>query len=180
MPVGVVLRRRPGVTRWAKWVWQAVGLLPGAGPATWKVLRQEGDVTEYHAATLPIELFRGETEAYRTSLAMTPPSAFVILRPGEGDGPDGMAVHRVTASAYEAQDHTDGGEDQVEPVALPDALIGWVRDFCAAQGEEAPFRKRKRDEKRVDLQSEGVGDARIRQEADVYRAPGAMKPERLP
>ena len=33
LQVGVVIRKQPGVTRWAKWVWRAVGVLPGAGPA---------------------------------------------------------------------------------------------------------------------------------------------------
>ena len=49
MPVGVVLRRTPGVTRWAKWAWTAVAVLPGAGPGNWRELRREGDAVEYHA-----------------------------------------------------------------------------------------------------------------------------------
>ncbi|MEZ5716292.1 MAG: DUF3305 domain-containing protein [Paracoccaceae bacterium] len=179
MTVGIVLRRKPGVTRWSKWVWEVAGLLPGAGPADWKVLREENGITDYHATTLTLVLHRSETESYRTALAMDPPSGFVILREGEGHGPDDLGIVKLTVSAYEAQDHTDSSEDIVEPVALPEVLIDWLASFVSAQGEEAPFVKRRRDKKRVDLHEDGVGDARIRQEADVYRAPGSMKPRRL-
>ena len=33
VPIGVVLRRTPGVTRWQKWAWKVTAVLPGAGPA---------------------------------------------------------------------------------------------------------------------------------------------------
>lgn len=54
--VGVVIRKSPGVTRWAKWAWQAVAVLPGAAQASWKVLRSENEVTDYHAADLAIDI----------------------------------------------------------------------------------------------------------------------------
>src|SRR6056297_102820 len=77
LPLGVVLRRSPGVTRWAKWAWKAVAVIPGAGPAGWRVLRGEDGVTEFHAATVPLELHSTEVGSYRTSLMMTPPAVFV-------------------------------------------------------------------------------------------------------
>ncbi|MEM8627539.1 MAG: DUF3305 domain-containing protein, partial [Pseudomonadota bacterium] len=40
LPVGVVVRRTPGVSRWAKWHYQPIAVLPGAGPAHWKTLRE--------------------------------------------------------------------------------------------------------------------------------------------
>ena len=177
MMVGVVLRRKPGVTRWAKWVWEPAGLIPGALPAQWKILREEDGATEYHAGTVALEVHRAEAEAYRVCLAMDPPSAFVVLRDGEGDGPDDMALQTLTVSAYEAQDYLDSGEEIVEPVPLPETLVAWLTSFCSAQDEEAPFKKRKRDKKRVDLSEDGVGDARIRQPVDVYRSPRGTKPE---
>ena len=64
MPVGIVLKKAPGVTRWVPWNWTATGLLPGAGPAEWHELRREGDTVEYQAATLELELHGAETEAY--------------------------------------------------------------------------------------------------------------------
>lgn len=179
MPLGVVLRRSPGVTRWAKWAWRAVDVLPGAPPADWKLLQQEGDASEFHAATLDLELHRTDAEAYRVSLAMTPPSVFVVLRVGEGSAPEfDISVHAVTASAYEAQDYMDSGEEIVEPVPMPEGLVALIRDFADLHFHDEPFIKRKRDKKRIDLVQDGIGDARIRQVADVYRAPGSAKPKK--
>ena len=178
MPLGVVLARRPGVTRWASHSWRAVAVLPGAGDADWRLMRQEGEVAEFHAATLPLELHRADVEAYNVSLAMSPPSVFVVLRPDEDpDSKQEIFVQGVTASAYEAQDYTDSGEETVEAVPMPEGLVAWVRDFVAAHFTDEPFIKRKRDKKRIDLTEDGIGDARIRQTADVYRAPSAQKPK---
>ena len=63
IPLGIVVRKSPGMTRWAKWVWRVVDILPGAGPADWTVLRDEAEVTEYHAATVPLSLYVSDTEA---------------------------------------------------------------------------------------------------------------------
>ena len=178
MPLGVVLARRPGVTRWATHSWQAHAVLPGAGPANWRVLREEEGVTEFHAATLPLTLHRADVEAYKVSLSMNPPAVFVVLRLSEDPGHAwDVYVQAVTASAYEAQDYLDSGNEQVEPVAMPEGLVAWVRDFVDAHFEEVPFIKRQRDRQRVDQSEDGIGDSRVRQVADVYRAPGAVKPK---
>ena len=58
---------------------------------------------------------------------------------------------------------------------MSEGLTAWIRDFCDVHFHEEPFIKRRRDKKRVDLTEDGIGDARIRQTADVYRAPGATK-----
>ena len=178
MPLGVVLARRPGVTRWASHSWRAMAVLPGAAAANWQLLRQEGEVQEYHAATLSLELHRADVEGYNVSLAMDPPSVFVILRPDEDpESKQDIFVQAVTASAYEAQDYTDLGEETVEAVPMPEGLVAWIRDFVAAHFHDEPFIKRKRDKKRIDLTEDGIGDARIRQTADVYRAPSTQKPK---
>ncbi|QGX97043.1 DUF3305 domain-containing protein [Roseovarius faecimaris] len=170
MPLGVVIRRMPGVTRWARHVWKAVAVLPGAGEASWKELRREGDAVEYHAATLTLELYRTDTEAYLQGLSAEVPAIYVVMRDAEeGDAP--LDITLVTASPFEAQDYADTGEEQVEKVPMPEGLIAWVRDFAEAHHEEEVFVKRKRDKKRIDLKEDGIGDARIRQVADVYRAP---------
>ena len=109
------MRRTPGVTRWAKWYWRAVAVLPGAGPADWKELRREGEAAEFHAATLPLTLWAPDTEAYLVNLADHPPSVYVILR-NEPDGQMPLTVALVTASPFEAQDYADSGEELVEKV----------------------------------------------------------------
>lgn len=170
MPLGVIVRRIPGVTRWARWHWRAVAVLPGAGPADWTELRREGEAVEYHAATLPLTLYSSETEAYLANLSDRIPAIYVVLREsGTADRP--LEAHLATASPYEGQDYADNGEDIVEKVPMPEGLVAWVRDFALAHHREEIFVKRRRDKKRVDLQEDGKGDARIRQASDVYRAP---------
>jgi hypothetical protein len=168
--VGVIVRRQPGVTRWAKVVWQAVGLIPFAGPGSWQELRREGEVIDYHAATANLTLWRTDTEAYLVALNGRPPSVFAILRPGR----ERPSLLMVTASANEAQDYADNGEDIVERLTMPEGLEAWVRDFVARHHVEEEFVKRKRKGDRTDVQ-DGVGDARVRQVADVYRAPGSIR-----
>ena len=170
MPVGVVLTRRPGATRWAKWSWQATALLPGAGPASFAILREEGGATEYHAATLPLTLHAADAEAYRAELTARAPSVYVVMRERLGAEPP-LEVALITASPYEGQDYADSGEEIVEKVPMTEGLIAWVRDWALAHHEETPFVKRKRDKHRIDRVQDGIGDARIRQASDIYRAP---------
>ena len=173
MPLGIVIRRAPGVTRWVNHVWKAVAVLPGAGEAHWKELRRDGETLEYHAATLPLELFRTDTEAYLHGLSTKEPSIYVVMRESEGDQPLEMVL--VTASPYEAQDYADTGEELVEKVAMPEGLVAWIRDYVEQHHEHEEFIKRRRDKARVDLKQNGIGDSRIRQASDVYRAPSSQE-----
>lgn len=170
MPVGVVVRRLPGVTRWAKWSWKAVALLPGAGPADWSELRREGDAVEYHAATLPLVLWRTDTEAYLHALGARVPTVAVVMRPTT-DPQRPLDVFRVTASPYEAQDYQDSGEEIVELVPMTAGLRAWVQEFCDRHHEHEPFVKRRRGPRMEMREEDGKGDSRVRQISDVYRAP---------
>ena len=169
IPLGVVIRRVPGVTKWAKHVWKAVAVLPGAPSANWKELRRDGDAVEFHASTLPLELFRTDTESYLHGLSAETPAIYVVMRVADNDDP--LDVLLVTASPYEAQDYADTGEELVEKVPMPDGLIALIRDYVQEHHEDEVFIKRRRNKTRVDLKEDGIGDARIRQPADVYRAP---------
>ncbi len=170
MPVGVIVRKTPGVTRWAKWNWRAVAVLPGAAPADWVELRREGDAVEYHAATLPLNLWADETEAYMVNLSDGQPSVYLVLR-NDLDGNRPMDAALITASPFEGQDYADTGEEIVEKIPMTEGLIAWVRDFTFEHHRDEVFIKRRRDKKRTDLVEDGKGDARIRQTSDVYRAP---------
>nr|WP_321253440.1 DUF3305 domain-containing protein [uncultured Ruegeria sp.] len=170
MPVGVVVRKTPSVTRWARWNWRAVAALPGAGPADWKELRREGEAVEYHAATLPLTLWADETEAYMVNLSDIQPSVYLVLR-DELDGDHPLNAVLITASPFEGQDYADTGEEIVEKIPMSEGLIAWVRDFTLQHHRDEVFVKRRRDKKRTDLVEDGKGDARIRQASDVYRAP---------
>jgi hypothetical protein len=174
MPLGIVLRQAPGVTRWARWSWSAVAVLPGAPEADWRELRREGEAVEYHAGTVTMELHGADTEAYVHELGSERPSVYVVMRPTDDDArPFGFVT--VTASPYEAQDYTDSDVQQVERVAMPLSVLGFVQDFVATHHREETFVKRRRDKKRVDLTQDGVGDARISQATDVYRSPSTRR-----
>jgi hypothetical protein len=169
-----VLKRSPGVTRWAKWVWRATDVLPGAGTADWKVLRDEGGETLFHAATLPLTLYVSDTEAYVHELQTREPSVYVILR-DSGTAARPLDVVRVTVSPYEAQDYSDSAEQMVEKVAMPAGMHAWVAAFVARHHQEDTFVKRRRDRAQTDRVEDGVGDPRIAQASDVYRSPAARK-----
>ncbi|MEO1773693.1 MAG: DUF3305 domain-containing protein [Pseudomonadota bacterium] len=174
--LGVVLRRQPGVTRWQKWIWRAVAVLPGAAPADWALLREEDGAAEFHAATLPLTLHRKETEPYRVALAGEPPVVFVVLRPNEGQAPEEFPLvpFLVTASPYEAQDYADSGEESVERIAMPPALVGWISDFVGRHHVEEVFKKRRRDRVETDTVEDGRGDRRVMPN-DVFRSPAGRR-----
>lgn len=180
IPVGVVLRRAPGVTRWARWHWTASAVLPGAGKADWRELRRDGDTVEYHAATETLELHGTETESYLHGLSAAVPSLYVVMRQtGSQTGTEPpLEVVLITASPYEAQDYTDSGEEIVEKVPMPPGLVAWVREFIDQFHHDEPFVKRKRKNKRIDLSQDGIGDPRISKDADIYASP-TLKRKRL-
>lgn len=146
MPVGIVVERRELNNRWQKIAWKPVGVLPGAGPidASKMLLGGEG-WTHFHMATLPLELHRKETLAYKTNLNDNPPRLFVVLRINEDPGAlEDVAPFLITASAFQAQDYLDAGDDIVEGVTMPDAIVAWVQAFCDHHHVDEPFKKRKR------------------------------------
>lgn len=173
VPVGVVIRRQPGVTRWQKWNWTASGVLLGSGPSDWRVLRTDGDIVEYHGGTVQLDLHGAEAEAYDHNLKAQVPSLYVVMRDGEGEAP--LDILLVTASPYEAQDYTDSGEEIVEKVAMPPAMRAIVQKFVAEHHKEEVFVKRKRDKERVDLVQDGIGDPRIGKAADIYASPDVKR-----
>lgn len=178
--VGAVVRRTPGVTRWARDIWKPVAVIPGAPEAFWKEMVREGDVVDYHAGTVAMELFRADVESYLVSLNMTTPSVWIIMDRDESRrSPSGWFVSAITASAYEAQDALDSGESIVEAVPIPESLAAWIKEFVDMHYIEEPFKKRRRDKHRVDGIEDGKGDARIRQESDVFRAPSDIKKPRV-
>lgn len=154
LPLGVVLERRKIDHPWKEYVWQAVGVFAGAAAldprGEWRLLRRDEERERYHAGTLPLDLYRSETEGYKLNLSQKPPRVFVIVRYCEGGKPHELQPFKVTACPYEAEEYLDGGDDLVEAVAMPDAVLGLVRDFIAEHHVEQAFQKRKR--KRFDPQ----------------------------
>ncbi|MFQ5773292.1 MAG: DUF3305 domain-containing protein [Kiloniellaceae bacterium] len=160
LPLGVVLERRRIDHPWLDYSWAPVAVIPGAPPrdphGEWSVLRQGEDWIHYHGGTLPLELFRRETEGYKLNLSQEPPRVFVVLRAGEdSDSEHEVVPFLVTACPYEAQDYLDSGEEIVEAVTMPPDVIAFVQAYIDRHHVDEPFRKRKR--KRADPQKVGFG-----------------------
>jgi hypothetical protein len=102
------------------------------------------------------------------------PGVYVVLRQTEsGDWP--YCVHLVTASPHEAQLYAESGDEIVEKVTMPVGLAGWVKAYTDAHYVEETFVKRKRRKHMDATPEDGIGDPRIAQATDVYRAPGSRR-----
>ena len=171
MPLGVVVERRELDNRWQRWAWQPVAVIPGAAPvAEWRELVRGERFVRWHAATLPLELHRTETEGYRVNLSGRSPAIYVVLRkiqPSERTAGNDVAPFAVTASPYDAEGYMEG-DDLVEAVPMPEGLIGWVQAFIERHHVDRPFVKRKR--KRAKAEEPGPGRS-----ADDLPAPRARQ-----
>src|SRR3546814_8427927 len=69
LPLGVVLEWRRVDHPWKDHDWRPVAVIPGAQPldprGPWTLLREGEAVRQYHAGTLPLELFRSDTLGYK-------------------------------------------------------------------------------------------------------------------
>ena len=149
IPVAVQVERREPVNRWAEPHYVPVGVAPGAlDRPDWTPLVEGERAVRFHAANMTLHLHRKDTEGLIETVREAKPVLFVVLRP-TGDAP-GVAVHLVTASTHEAQDHTDAGEDVVERVPMPSAIKDTIEAFIAAHHVDEPFHKRKRKRDRVE------------------------------
>jgi Protein of unknown function (DUF3305) len=169
MPLGVVVERRELDNPWQRWAWKAVAVLPGAPPVeAWRELERAERAVRWLAATLPLELHRAETEAYRVNLAGRSPAIYVVLRkvqPSERTAGNDVAPFAVTASPYDAEGYMEG-EDLVEVAPMPEGLIAWVQAFVERHHVDQPFVKRKRvkgEERGGDPPANGLSPAPVRQ-----------------
>jgi Protein of unknown function (DUF3305) len=169
MPLGVVVERRELDNPWQRWAWKAAAVIPGAPPVeAWREIVRGERCVRWHAATLPLELHRAETEAYRVNLSGRSPAVYVVLRkvqPSERTAGNDVAPFAVTASPYDAEGYMEG-EDLVEAAPMPQALIAWVREFVERHHVDQPFVKRKRKRiKGEELDDDGRtdGPAPVRQ-----------------
>lgn len=146
MPLGIVLERRRSASPWADWTWRPVSVIPGAPPVegAWRLLREGEGWAQFHAATLPLELFRTDTEGYKLNLSQEPPRLWVVLRPDEGGESGAVVPFVVTASAHECEGYQVSGAEVVETVPMPDEVIALVRDFTEQHHVDVPFVKRER------------------------------------
>ncbi len=159
LSVGIVVERRNIDNPWQDYRWTPVEVIPGVAletDAPWKTLREEKDWAHFLVGSMDIELFRGETEGYRSNLSNEPPRVYVVLSPGEeADDPDVMPF-LVTVCPYEAERYTESGEDIVEGVPMPLEIAAWLQSFVDTHHVDEPFKKRKQ-KKAYDPRKGGLG-----------------------
>lgn len=144
--LGVVVAREKIDHPWQEYRWRALSVfLDPPEKASWRQLVKDKDVTQFHAATIPLVLHRKETMSYRVNLANGEPSIYVVLREANDTGAEyPVSVHAVTASPFEAQTYGDLAFDSVDRVAMPDRLVAMVELFVGEHPGEDKFTKRQR------------------------------------
>ena len=145
-PVSVTMERVPLVNRWTSERWQAacVELFDDAEHIPRRIADDAG-YARWRFGGLAIEFYRAEAEGYYLNLASGNPKAFVMWRPAEdGDEPAARPL-LVTLSYGEAARLLDAGE-QVDPVPVPEPLLGALEAFVAAYYRPEPRKKAKRNE----------------------------------
>ena len=147
MPLGVVIERRESSSRWQRWAFQPIAVIPGAPPVEgWREIMTGPGWMHFHIGTLPAELYRSQTPAYLHNLSMTRPSVYVVLRQ-DPDAPEDQPYRPllVTLSPYEAEEYAISGDEIVDAVAMPDAVMEWMQAYIDKRHVEQPFIKRQRD-----------------------------------
>lgn len=143
IPVDVIMERVPLHHRWASERWQPVAVVPvdasfAARPACERL--DEGE--RWRCGGCEIELHPSEAEGYYLNLTAPDPKAFVMWRLFEEGEPLARPVI-VTVSYHEAARFMDANE-QVEGLALPASIAGWMRVFVATHYRPEVKRKGRR------------------------------------
>ena len=144
--LGVVMERRLINNPWRSHDWRTVAVIPGAkGFAEWQEMDRGSQWTRFYAGNLPLNLYRKETEGYRTNLSQPSPSLYVVLRSIDEEYPRPFLV---TACPYEAADYEISGDERADKVPMPPEILALVGHFIDAHHVEEPFTKRKRQPQR--------------------------------
>jgi hypothetical protein len=144
IPVGVVVERRKLTSPWTDVVWRPIALLGGLPDADpWTPLVTEGEAETFYAGAAEVELYRTETENYRSNLGSRTPSIWVALHATGGEPP--YAIASVTADPAEGEALTEPGQGIVEAVAMPDSVRDAIASFISKHHVERVFEKRKRN-----------------------------------
>lgn len=145
--VGIVIERREVDSPWQDYEWSPVAVIVGAPPMAatdaWLELGRGDDWVHYHAGTLSLELFAGETEGYRKNISEDQPFIYIVLNPGEEAGDPEVIPFLATACPYEAESYTEDTDQIVEGVPMPPEVVAWVLDFIERHHVEVKFEKRK-------------------------------------
>lgn len=144
IPVGVIVERRRTLSAWLDFVWRPTGVLAGLPDVDpWTALSADPDVTLFYGGGSEIELYRSETDNYRSNLLSAAPSLWVAMYPTAGAPPYRLIA--VTADPAEGESLTEPGTAIVEAVPMPEMIQRMIAAFVAEHHVERPFEKRIRD-----------------------------------
>jgi len=143
MPVSVVIERRETDNQWDDHIWRPVGVLPRAAFETGTLLAEGEGWAQFYGGALDIELFRGETDGYRTNLSQDAPVVYVVLRRNADADVLEFEPFMATVCPYEAMSYSEGNDDVVEGVPMPPDVMEWLREFVTLHHVDRPFVKRK-------------------------------------
>jgi Protein of unknown function (DUF3305) len=107
------------------------------------VLAAAEDAATFYVGAAAIELYRTETDHYRSNLDSGAPSVWIALRPTGTQPP--FALFAVTADPAEGESFTQAGDDLVDAVPMPPAVREILEAFVAEHHIEQPNYRRKRD-----------------------------------
>ena len=103
----------------------------------------------------------------------------MVLRDGDGQSAEHEVRKVVLAPPRLSPGYPTRTRKIVDKFLMPEGLAAYVRDFVEEHHEDEEFVKRRRDNRKAGEAEDGKGDPRIRQLADVYRAPRRPGGERL-
>ncbi len=140
-PVSVILERRPATSRWADYVWEAVGITVGRQPGDRepRLIREDQGIAHYLVGGLDVALHVDECESYYYNLISDHPRAYVVAH--AEDTIQQPQPFRVSMSFDEAHAYLEG-DDQIYAVDVPPELYRWTEAFVIAN--YFPEKKRKR------------------------------------
>ena len=140
-PLTVLMRARPGVTRWATRNWDVAGIFVGESTQQVDLGVDENDGEIHRFEGLKLRLFEDETESYYHNLMSPQPGCFIVARPDEESDDDMPIPFLATLSFDQAHAYAEG-DDEVFAVPIPKPLYVWVEAYVLQH--YAPEKKRKR------------------------------------
>ena len=141
-PIGVVMQRRPALSKWADTVWEPVGVLPGfAERGEPRLLVEEAGVAQWLHSGFTLQLHRDECEGYYLNVSSQRARVFILWRmEGSGGGEYALPV-QVTVSSEEAGRWMDGGHS-IDGVPMPAEIYAWVGTYVEQNYRPEPQKKR--------------------------------------
>ena len=155
LQLAVVMQRDRLTSRWQRWRWSLLDVMPGEGreaaaDASPRCLVWTALQSQWLYPDCEVWLHRDEAEGYHLNLTSPRPSWFVWWTPAADtdcddprSDPAGLpAIQAVTLSYDEAARWMDAGET-VEIAPLPAAVANWLAEFATLHYRPEPHRRRR-------------------------------------